>query len=309
MRPLPIRSILVASDLLESSDVAIDSAAALAARTGADIHLIHAVEFTAVPYSEVSVSAEYRRQAELARESLQEQILRVLPEGSRPASQTVCVERAPKAILDRGRDVGADLIVIGPARPRVFRGAILGNTADHIIRSSDVPVLVLRHRTGLDLRRVVVPIDLADPARGALDQALTWAGALGPRASGTGSYPAEVRVLYVIPPTYEDSAVPFDRVVAAPQLQLEIEDAQQRVGSGSDVEVREETVWGSVPADEIVRYIRSRPTDLLVLGTHGYGALGRALIGSVTSRIVRTATCPMLLVPPSMWAVGREPTS
>jgi nucleotide-binding universal stress UspA family protein len=47
---------------------------------------------------------------------------------------------------------------------------------------------------------------------------------------------------------------------------------------------------------------------LLVLGTHGYGAIGRALIGSVTSRVVRAATCPMLLVPPqlAMTTAGRE---
>jgi nucleotide-binding universal stress UspA family protein len=110
-----------------------------------------------------------------------------------------------------------------------------------------------------------------------------------------------VRVLYVIPNRYRDEESTFARLVVTAQLQLEIEDARQRVPSASTVRVRAETVWGDAPAEEIVRYVEAQVTDLLVLGTHGYGAIGRALIGSVASKVVRAASCPMLLVPPAMW--------
>jgi nucleotide-binding universal stress UspA family protein len=303
MQRLQIRSILVASDLQDGSDAVVASAAALAARLGAELHFVHAVELSGVPYSAMGAAEEYQRQTDEARQALQAQADRLLASEVDSASQKVRVGRAPDVILERAGEVGADLTVIGPARPRAFRGPILGNTADHIIRSSGVPVLVLRHSTPLELRRVVVPLDVADPARGALDLGLQWAGALGTGSSSGSADPAELRVLYVIPRRYQDTGVAFDRMVVLPQLQLEIEDAQQRVGAGAEVEVRTETVWGDVASDEIVRFAESEAPDLLVLGTHGYGALGRAFIGSVTSRIVRSATCPMLLVPPSMWAV------
>jgi nucleotide-binding universal stress UspA family protein len=303
MQPLQIRSILVASDLLGGSDAVVHSAAGLAARLDAQLHLVSAVEFSSVPYSAMGVSGEYQRQMDDARQALHAQADRLIRKGARPASLKVRVGGAPQTILKRAVEFGADLIVMGPARPRAFRGRILGNTADHVIRSSRQPVLVLRHSTPLQLRRVVVPIDIADPARGALDLGLQWADRLGPSASDSVTATTETRVLYVVPRRYEDSGVPFDRVVALPQLQLEIEDAQQRVGARPEVEVTAETAWGDVASDEIVRYVEADPPDLLVLGTHGYGALGRAFIGSVTSRIVRAATCPMLLVPTSMWAV------
>jgi len=99
----------------------------------------------------------------------------------------------------------------------------------------------------------------------------------------------------------EGQGVHLSEVVAAPQLQLEVEDALKRVPASPYVSGNAELLWGDDPAMEIARYVAAERTDLLVPGTHGYGAIGRALIGSVTSRVVRAASCPMLLVPPAMW--------
>jgi nucleotide-binding universal stress UspA family protein len=300
MSDLRLRSILVASDLREGADVILASAFALADRTGAELHVVHAAEFLTVPYSAISAADDYQRRVHEAREALNEQVRRSLPEGVHPASQLVREDTAARAILARAQEVEADLILIGPARPRAFRSPILGNTADRLLGSARMPVLVLPGATPLEVRRVVVPIDLADPARGAIDLGLLWAGSLALRDSATGAAAAEVRVVYVIPRRYQDEDSTFSDVVVGPQLQLEIEDAQQRVGP-LEVMVRADTVWGDAPAEEIVRYVESQATDLLVLGTHGYGALRRALIGSVASKVVRAAPSPILLVPPAMW--------
>ena len=50
------------------------------------------------------------------------------------------------------------------------------------------------------------------------------------------------------------------------------------------------------PAAEIVRLAREYPCDLIVLGTHGRGGLGRLLLGSVAEAVVRQAPCPVLTV-------------
>jgi nucleotide-binding universal stress UspA family protein len=42
----------------------------------------------------------------------------------------------------------------------------------------------------------------------------------------------------------------------------------------------------------------SRVLDLLVMGSHGRGAIGRALLGSVTSRVIARSACPLVIVPP-----------
>jgi len=51
-----------------------------------------------------------------------------------------------------------------------------------------------------------------------------------------------------------------------------------------------------VPAAEIVRYAAAQEIDLIVMGTHGRGFVGHAVMGSVAEKVVRTAPCPVLTV-------------
>jgi nucleotide-binding universal stress UspA family protein len=50
-------------------------------------------------------------------------------------------------------------------------------------------------------------------------------------------------------------------------------------------------------AFEIVRHAEERGADLLVVGSHGRGALRRFLLGSVAERVLREAGCPVMIVP------------
>jgi nucleotide-binding universal stress UspA family protein len=50
----------------------------------------------------------------------------------------------------------------------------------------------------------------------------------------------------------------------------------------------------------------SEHLDLLVLGSRGYGPLGAVLLGSVSSALVRTARCPVVVIPRSATPQGRS---
>ncbi len=49
-------------------------------------------------------------------------------------------------------------------------------------------------------------------------------------------------------------------------------------------------------AGTILDYARDKKCDLVVMGTHGHGSLGDALLGSVASRVLHEASIPVLLV-------------
>ena len=92
-------------------------------------------------------------------------------------------------------------------------------------------------------------------------------------------------------------------VLAEPNLQAELEaSARAQVAallSAEDRDVLRATghvITSNAPALTIVTYARDAGTDLLVMGTHGRGAVAHLLMGNVAERVVRTAPCPVLTV-------------
>jgi nucleotide-binding universal stress UspA family protein len=55
-------------------------------------------------------------------------------------------------------------------------------------------------------------------------------------------------------------------------------------------------VWEGEPGESIIEAAEAESADLIVVGSHGRGAVGRFLIGSVSDHVVRHATCPVLVV-------------
>lgn len=62
------------------------------------------------------------------------------------------------------------------------------------------------------------------------------------------------------------------------------------------------------PAAAILQIARERQCDLIVLGTHGRTGLPRLLMGSVAEKVLREATCPVLVVKPPLPAEGSPST-
>jgi nucleotide-binding universal stress UspA family protein len=50
------------------------------------------------------------------------------------------------------------------------------------------------------------------------------------------------------------------------------------------------------PGEEIVAAAKTWGADLIVIGSHGRGGIGRVLLGSVAEAVTRHAPCPVLVV-------------
>lgn len=109
-----------------------------------------------------------------------------------------------------------------------------------------------------------------------------------------------VHALALVPPTLGGGTYlprgTWDRVEeanrAAAQKQIDALVAKAR---RAGVRATGLIVVGS-PHEVIVRAARSRRADVLVLGTHGRTGLPRLLLGSVATRVLTTAPCPVLTV-------------
>lgn len=300
---VPTRCILAATDLSSASDHVLRSAGALAAATGASLRVIHAFDFASPAYVGRRVdSGTFQDRVAAAEVALDAQIARTVPPEVTVADRRVEVYAAHRAIAEHAEAVGAELVVVGA---HTHHGSHLGTT-DRLIRTLRVPCLVVRTELGLPLHRVVVPLDLSEPARAALEIGVRWAGALGTRGSGPAAPETEVAVVHVVPQFLAMAEPPFDRATVPAGLNREVDAAVVAGGSPPHVQVREHVLWNDRPATGIVSFAWRERADLLVLATHGDRPVKRALIGSTAASVVRRATCPVLLVPPALWRSGRK---
>jgi nucleotide-binding universal stress UspA family protein len=55
-------------------------------------------------------------------------------------------------------------------------------------------------------------------------------------------------------------------------------------------------VWEGDPADAVLDAASAEAVDVIVLGSHGRGRLGRLILGSTSKRVTESARCPVLVV-------------
>ncbi|MFT3774483.1 MAG: universal stress protein [Minicystis sp.] len=125
----------------------------------------------------------------------------------------------------------------------------------------------------------------------ALERALDLAQALKARVTVLHVY--ALPALRIADSDYIPSAEEVARVTSAAEKQLEDLLAKH---ARPGVEAKQLLRTGRPPAEEIVHAAEELGADLIVVGTHGRGAIGRALLGSVALDVLRTAKVPVLSV-------------
>lgn len=145
----------------------------------------------------------------------------------------------------------------------------------------------------IEIRRILCPTDFSDFSRHALDRALAIAHL----------YHSTITLLHVSPVTA--GVVYAPGIGAAHPTLLTVEDRDAALvamrqfaatEAGQSAAIGFDVADGN-PADEILDRARTRNSDLIVMGTHGRAGFARLLLGSVTEKVLRKATCPVLTVP------------
>ena len=143
------------------------------------------------------------------------------------------------------------------------------------------------------LKRIVVATDFGEAA----DVAFAYGRELA------RTFGASLDVLHVADNVVARGYAGEGFMAAYPELQRDVEEAATKrldalVSDEDRAVLNARTVVrvSTSPPLAIVDYAREVHSDLIIMGTHGRGAMAHLLMGSVAERVVRTAPCPVLTV-------------
>jgi len=142
------------------------------------------------------------------------------------------------------------------------------------------------------LKKILVATDFGDASDAALSYGRELARTFG----------ATLHVLHVVDNVISRYATEF-AIAEDPEAQMQVEDAARtKLNTLLSEEDREKLRatpilrTSNAPAAAIADYAKEERIDLIVMGTHGRGAIAHLLLGSVAEHVVRSAPCPVLTV-------------
>lgn len=278
--------ILVATDFSTRSDRALQRATLIAGRGGAALTLLHVVDGDRPSRLIASEEAAAR--------SLLEEIARTVRETDGvEAEALVTVDDVDTGIIDAAEEVAAQLLVVGPHRPR-FRDVFVGTKVDRVIRRARLPTLVATRVPSAPYGRTLLALDFDDASKSAARAALDLGvfdhtdviafhafDAVGKGMMQRGMVSSEAI----------DEHVETERALAARQMrsfvgELGLPTMGQRVSESSGSPVR-----------SIVDGTSSTGADLIVMGTNQRKGFERMLIGSVAEDVIHHSDHDILIVP------------
>lgn len=200
------------------------------------------------------------------------------------------------------RNIG--LVVLSTHGRGQMSRAILGSVTVHLVRHLSIPLLLVPPLDALpDLnprplfRSILIPLNGSELAQ----------KIIGPAAAIGQPGKTQMQLLRVVPPAFH-MVGPFTQRTATADQELlacrkaEAEAYLKKVAEGlrsQSYTVQTQVAASAHPAAAILDEAREWACDLIAIATRGRSGLMKLLVGSVTDKILRSASCPVLVYHPS----------
>jgi nucleotide-binding universal stress UspA family protein len=141
----------------------------------------------------------------------------------------------------------------------------------------------------MDIKHVLVPVDFSPPSTVAVNHGVSLARKFGAKLTLLHVIEPAIALTYTFPTESEKAEeARFERAERMLAAMLGPEDQD-------DLDLRISVAIGEIES-EIIAAIHETQADIVVMGTHGRGLLGRCLTGSVTQALLRKVDVPILTV-------------
>lgn len=285
MKPFVITSILAPTNLSQSSLPALRYAYLLAERFSAKVTVMYSDPIVYVgdvigPAGGLAYVLTTPEQQERLHAAVAQYAGQVM--AGRAFDVDVTVGQPSPVILESATEHNADLIVMGTHQRHGWRRALLGSVSDGVLHGSTCPVLaVANHDDSISamsyaITNIMCPVNFTDVARESLHVAARLAEA----------FHAHLTIVHVLE-TDEATDVKAHEEMVRQWVSPELQDS---------CSYRELVVRGGA-AERVLDCADDLSADFLVIGAQHKRFRDATVLGTTTDRVIRFASCPVLVVP------------
>ncbi|MEJ7819668.1 MAG: universal stress protein [Rubrobacteraceae bacterium] len=280
MSVFPTR-ILLATDGSEDAALARRAAVDLASRSGSELHVIHVWQDVPSPYAHAFIRHELHEQGQ---EILDAEVEKIEAEGGKVAEAHLRNGRISDETLELAGEIGAGLLVLGSRGLGRVQRILMGSHSEEISHHARIPVMVLRHAEETwPPARILVGDDHSEDAGKAVELASAIGDLFGIRTT----------LVHAYPPDLEASEEMLGR--ARQDVERRAEGLERSLGYRPETRME-----AGDPAVVVLEAAREAVDSALVaVGSRGTETLGWMRLGSVSTKVVRAATGPVLVCPRS----------
>jgi len=284
----PFKKILCPVDFSEPSHKAFIYAKALAKAFDAELTLLHVAPNITEAYT--ALMPDFPTFGIHKEEQLVEQFNEFSDDWSGKVNKVIRAGTPYIEILDFAEVKEHDLIVLGAKGHSKFERLFLGTTGEKVTRKAQCPVLTVHSASSrkFRIRKILLPIDFSPLSYAALP----LVSALAKR------FKAEIDLLHVVETGHrkdkqgqEEEYRYFERIKERLAREWELPEEFKEIETRKFVRHHA----GSAGYG-ILEFAQDWDIDLIAMATHGRGTFSKALLGSVTEKVIKIATCPVLSI-------------
>jgi nucleotide-binding universal stress UspA family protein len=272
--------------------LAATAAVDLAKRTGAPLHLVHALLRPGMAIHGAAFEAEIMRRSHEDEESvIAREVSAITDKGSTVAKVHESSRRPAEAIVAIASHTGASLVVVGSRGLGGFRRVLLGSVSEEVVHTAKRPVFVLRGRSrAWPPTRILVGDDSSGSSQRAAELAVDIAQHLG----------AGISLVRALSPRLADERTPADirrRQDATNSARAELANHAAALANAGIKHVRTVVEVGDAAAVLTEAAARTAGPTLVVVGMRGLGLVKRIALGSTSIKLLRGYPGPVLIAP------------
>jgi len=273
-----LNTILATLNMSILDDEVIKRAILMAKETGAQLHFIHAVDISVI---DIEITSKFLKQ-KIDEEGIKKQIVQKIDmlNGTLEYIVHIRVGDATEQVIHTAQKIRADLIILGSHSKTKIEDYYLGSTVNNIAQKSGLPILVIKNSVQGIYKNILAPTDFSSSSKkSVLFSQIAFK-----------SSPIELVNVY---DELDDMTIEFSQLntelLGSPLVNI----FKKEVGITRVEMIKNPSSINT----SLLKYIKTKKSDLIVLGSRGSDIAG-SFLGSTTAYLLRNSQSDVLIYIP-----------